>query len=128
MLRTVLLPDPDGPSSATNSPGLIENDTSFTASRTSPPSWNDFDSPGTSTLSSAAVSRDTGALSGRIRLARRVDELGRDHVVDGHRLDAGELAEPDLRSALEPGRVDDAVVIGDLLHQLDLEQVRLLRG
>jgi hypothetical protein len=42
MLRIVLLPEPDGPSSATNSPRWTLKETSRTASMAVPASWNDL--------------------------------------------------------------------------------------
>ena len=48
MLRMVLLPEPDGPSKATNSPRRTLNETSRTASIAVPASWNDLLNPLTS--------------------------------------------------------------------------------
>ena len=48
MLRMVLLPEPDGPSSATNSPRRTLKETSRTASMAVPASWNDLLNPLTS--------------------------------------------------------------------------------
>src|SRR5258708_33364850 len=42
ILRTVLLPEPDGPSKATNSPRRTLKETSRTASIVVPVSWNDL--------------------------------------------------------------------------------------
>ena len=48
MLRTVLLPEPDGPSRATNSPRRTPKETSRTASIAVPASWNVLLNPLTS--------------------------------------------------------------------------------
>ena len=48
MLRIVLLPEPDGPSKATNSPRRTLKETSRTASIAVPASWNDLLNPLTS--------------------------------------------------------------------------------
>src|SRR5579862_7527128 len=45
MFKTVLLPEPDGPSSATNSPRLTLNVTLRTASIWPAPSWNVLPNP-----------------------------------------------------------------------------------
>ena len=55
MLRTVLLPEPDGPSNATNSPRRTLKETSRTASIAVPASWNDLLKPLTSMRSASPV-------------------------------------------------------------------------
>lgn len=62
MLSTVLLPEPDGPSSATNSPRRTSKDTSRTASIVVFANWNDLLRPLTSTRRSAEARGDRVAL------------------------------------------------------------------
>jgi hypothetical protein len=54
MLRTVLLPEPEGPSKATNSPRRTLNETSRTASMAVPASWNVLFNPLTSIRSTSS--------------------------------------------------------------------------
>src|SRR3954469_16512935 len=55
ILSTVLLPEPDGPSNATNSPRRTVKETSRTASIAVPASWNDLPKPLTSMRSAPFV-------------------------------------------------------------------------
>src|SRR5664280_2424828 len=88
MLRIVLFPQPDGPSNATNSPFRIANDTSLTACIADP--WKGKD------LLRCCTSIRIIAASGRVGLLRLKDEVGHDDIVHRDRLDAGQLAEPQL--------------------------------
>src|SRR4051812_23654328 len=106
MFKMVLLPQPEGPSRATNSPSLMRNDASSTA-RTSRP-W------ARKILRSLSISmRDLGG----VFCMRRLEELVGDGVFQLDRLrDPGEFAVPDLLAAgVGLGR-DQAVPVGDLLE------------
>src|SRR5712671_3498474 len=93
MLRIVLLPEPDGPSKATNSPRRTPKETSRTASMAVPASWNDLLNLLTS-IRRTSLGRSSGVAdmipaSSRIRFSRRLDEGGTDNIGNGERLDAG---------------------------------------
>src|SRR5690349_11896471 len=123
MFRMVLLPQPEGPSRATNSPSLMRNETSSTATTSRPSAWNVLQRPAMS------IRQDEDDASAGILGMRRLQELVGDGVFHlDRRLDAGELAVPDLLAAgVGLGR-DQAVPVADLLQLADLQQVRVLRG
>src|SRR5258708_30787772 len=93
MLRMVLLPQPEGPSSATNSRSLMRNEASSTAT-TSRPSARKI-------LRSLSISmRQRGEGSGGIFCMRRLEKLVGDGIFELDRLlDSGEFAAPDLLAA-----------------------------
>src|SRR5215467_1002530 len=86
MFRIVLLPQPEGPSRATNSPSLMRNEASSTAT-TSRPSAKKI-------LRSLSISmRGLGG----VFCMRRLEELVGDGILELQGLlDSGELAVPDL--------------------------------
>src|SRR6185436_19532317 len=136
MLRMVLLPEPDGPSRATNSPRRMLKETSRTASMAAPASWNVLLNPLTS-MRAASGDRCNGipetfcasnvCTSARIRFSRRLDEARADDVGDGERLDARHLAEPDLAAACKTIRIDGAVVVGNFFQRSDFQDVGAAR-
>src|ERR1044072_1249548 len=115
MLRMVLLPEPDGPSSATNSPRRMLKETSRTASMAAPASWKVLLNPLTS-MRAVSGDRCNGIpeivcasnvrTSTWIGFSRRLDEAGTDDVGDGERLDARHFAEPNLSAACKTFRID----------------------
>src|SRR5690348_4008723 len=119
MLRMVLLPQPDGPSRATNSPSLIRNEASSTAT-TSRPSARKI-------LRSLSISmRQRLEASGRVLGMRRLEELVGDGILEFERLlDPGELAQPDLLATGVGFGRDQPVPVGDVLQLADLQQVGL---
>src|SRR5579859_4330680 len=137
MFSTVLLPDPDGPSKATNSPLAMVKETSLTASSSVPPRRNDLPSPRTSIRvcpGSDLPGAGRGALaalsirSGRIGLLRRLGKARIDDLRHGDRLDAGQLAEPDLGAPVEARLVDLAGIVDEALHLADVERGGVARG
>src|SRR5258708_29014719 len=78
MLRIVLLPQPEGPSSATNSPSLMRNEASSTAT-TSRPSARKI-------LRSLSISMRQRSESGGIFGMRRLEELVGDGILELDRL------------------------------------------
>src|SRR6185312_901765 len=126
MLRIVLLPQPEGPSRATNSPSPMRKEASSTAttSRRSPPSW------AKKVLRIPLTSmRQRAEASGGVLGMRFLEEAVGHGVGDLDRLpDAGHLAEPDLLAAGIGFRGDQAVPVGDVLELADLQQVGLARG
>src|SRR5690349_23181608 len=120
MLRIVLLPQPEGPSRATNSPSLMRNDASSTAT-TSRPSAEKF-------LRSRSISIRQRAASGGVLGMRRLEELIGDGIFHLYGLQSGQLAVPDLLAARPSLGLDQAVPVGDLLEFADLQQVGGARG
>src|SRR5262249_21128568 len=108
------------PSRATNSPSLMRNDASSTAT-TSRPSAVKF-------LASRSISIRQRAASGRVLGMRLLEELVGDGVFHLDRLPPRQLAVPDLPAALPVGRGDQAVPVGDLLELADLQQIGIVRG
>src|SRR5262245_4018580 len=88
MFRIVLLPQPEGPSRATNSPSLMRNEASSTARTSRPLAVN--------VLRSRSISIRQRAPSGGVLGMRRLEELVGDGVLHLDRLQAGQLAIPDL--------------------------------
>src|SRR5689334_9482574 len=119
MLRMVLLPQPEGPSRATNSPSWMRNDASSTATTSRPLARKP--------LRSLSISMRQRT-SGRVLGMRRLDELVGDGVFHLDRLQSGELAVPDLLAARPGLWRDHAVPVADLLELADLEQVGFARG
>src|SRR3954471_5475807 len=91
MLRIVLLPQPEGPMRATNSPSTMSNDTDSTAWRARPPSPYVLRRLRTPMRTGAAA-----VISSEL-LLRGEDEARIDDVRERDRLDVGAFAEPDLR-------------------------------
>src|SRR6185437_14900297 len=120
MLRMVLLPQPDGPSRATNSPSLMRNEASSTAT-ISRPSTVKF-------LRSRSISIRQRTASGGVLGMRRLEELVGDRIFHlDPLLQPGQLAVPDLLTARPVLRRDKAVPVADFLELADLEQVGVLR-
>src|SRR5436190_2688448 len=126
MLRIVLLPQPEGPSRATNSPSLMRNEASSTATTSRSPSLPEARNPLRS-LSISMRQRAAAALGGILAM-RRLEEPVVDGVLHLDRLQAGQLAVPDLLAARPGVGLDQAVPVGDILELADLEQVGLARG
>src|SRR6188508_1443448 len=122
MFRIVLLPQPEGPSRATNSPSLMRNEALSTATTSRPLARNSLLSRSISMRQRAA------AASGGVLGMRRLEELLVDGVFHLDRFQPGELAVPDFLAALPRVRRDQAVPVADLLELTDLEQVGLARG
>src|SRR5690349_24816568 len=92
MLRIVLLPQPEGPSRATNSPSLMRNEASSTATISRSP-WRS----GTEKfLRSRSISIRQRTASGGVLGMRRLEELVGDGIFHLDRLETGEIAVPDL--------------------------------
>src|SRR4051812_18968440 len=121
MFRIVLLPQPEGPSKATNSPSLMRNEALSTATTSRSLARNSF-------CSRSISMRQRVAASGGVLGMRRLEELLVDGIFHLDRLQAGELAVPDLLAALPRFRRDQAVPVADLLELADLKQVGLARG
>src|SRR5271154_3689118 len=100
MLSTVLLPDPDGPSSATNSPWAMVKETSFTASSSPAPNRNDIFNRRTSTRAGTPRVTVTRSSAGGIGLLGGEGEARIDDPRHWDRFDAGQFAEPDFRPAV----------------------------
>src|SRR5262245_20830346 len=101
MFRMVLLPQPEGPSRATNSPSSMRNEASSTA-RTSRPSAR-------KTLRSLSISMR--ALGGVLGMRRLEEHVG-DGVLELEGLDdAGQLADPHLLAAGVGLRGDEAIPV-----------------
>src|SRR3954464_4038847 len=94
MFRIVLLPQPEGPSRATNSPSLMRKDASSTATISRPP-WLAGERNPLRSLSISMRQR-AAAASGGILGMRRLEELVGDGIFHLDRLQPGELAVPDL--------------------------------
>src|SRR5262249_16009470 len=123
MLRMVLLPQPDGPSRATNSPSLMRNVASSTATTSRPLARKVLRSPAISMRQRAVTS------GGWILGVRRLEELVGHPVLGLDRLlDAGELAVPDLFAACVGVCRDEPVPVGHVLKLADLQQVGVARG
>src|SRR6476620_680262 len=122
MLRIVLLPQPEGPRRATNSPSLMRNDASSTATTSRSLARKPLRS-----LSISMRQRAAGA-SGGVLGMRRLEEPVVDGVLHLDRLQAGQLSVPDLLAARPGVGLDQAVPVGDVLELADLEQVGLARG
>src|SRR5262249_21624612 len=120
MLRMVLLPQPEGPSRATNSPSLMRNEASSTASTSRPLAVN--------VLRSRSISiRQRAACSGGVLGMRRLEELVGDGIFHlDPLLQAGQLAVPDLLAARPVLRGDQAVPVTNLLELADLQQIGVL--
>src|SRR5471032_3246316 len=122
MLRIVLLPQPEGPSSATNSPSSIRNEASSIATTALPSATKLLRRPATSM-------RQRAETSGGILGMRLLEEsVGHGILALDRLLDAGQLGEPDLLAARVGVRGDQAVPIGDVLELADLQQVGAARG
>src|SRR5690242_14293373 len=120
MLRMVLLPQPDGPSRATNSPSLMRNEASSTAI-ISRPLTEKF-------LRSRSISIRQRTASGGVLGMRRLEELVGDGIFHlDVLLQSGQLAVPDLLTALPRVGVDQAVPVADFLELAELQQVGVFR-
>src|SRR4029077_7583446 len=123
MLRMVLLPQPEGPSRATNSPSWIRKEASSTATTSRPSARKLLRRPAIS------MRQRLGASGGWIFGMRRLEELVGDGVLELDRLlDAGELAVPHRLAAAVGLRGYEAVPVGDVLQLADLQQVGVARG
>src|SRR5262245_21692631 len=111
MFRMVLLLQPEVPSRATNSPSLMRNEASSTATTSRPSARKSWRSPSISM-------RDLGG----VFCMRRLEELVGDGILELQGLlDPGELADPDLLAAGVGFRRDQAIPVGDVLQLADLE-------
>src|SRR5471032_1661351 len=128
MFRMVLLPQPEGPSSATNSPSPILNEASSTATTSPPAPRLGARKLLRSPLMSMRQRVDVDSISGGIFRLRGLEELALERLLELDRLDARELAVPDLLAAgVGVGR-DHADRILHGLQLGDLELVGLGRG
>src|SRR5262249_36909517 len=129
-LRTVLLPEPEGPSSATNSPRLMLNDTSRTASTSPPPSWKllarFFTSMRGNASTAGSVTDAPSSGSAWERRAGFVDESRSHDLADCEWLDACHLAEPDFGTTFETHCIEPPVVVRNLLDDRYLGNVGIL--
>src|SRR6516165_6297502 len=92
MFRMVLLPQPEGPSRATNSPSPMRNEASSTATISRPSTRK--------ILRSLSISMRLRDASGGVLGMRRLEEPVGDRVLEPDRLlYPGELAQPDLLAA-----------------------------
>src|SRR3954462_10483237 len=115
MLRMVLLPQPEGPSRATNSPSLMRNEASSTATTSRSLARNP--------LRSLSISmRQRAAASGGVLCMRRLEEPVGDGILHLDRLDPAQLAVPGLLAARPGARSDQAVPVAHVLELADLEQ------
>src|ERR1700676_5412817 len=136
MLRMVLLPEPDGPSRATNSPRRTLNETSRTASIAVPASWKDLlnaltsmrrtsGNPGNGVADMPCAFKSSR--SSRIGFSSIFDKGRTHHFGNGEQLDAGHFPKPDFFAARKTCRIDGGVIVDDFLQGRDFEDVGAAR-